>query len=191
MKILCITSRVPWPLEKGDKLRAYHQLRHLGNRHEVILCAINDTEIHPDALEELKKFCSEIHVFPLSKAAVAVNLTKGLFSGLPFQVAYFTNGRARRRIDAVIRKTSPDRIYCQLIRTAEYARHHPNIPRIIDYMDVFSKGIERRISKVGVLKRGAFRSEWKRLLKYEADIFPDFEAHTIISTQDRDLIPVK
>jgi sugar transferase (PEP-CTERM/EpsH1 system associated) len=191
MKILVITSRVPWPLEKGDKLRAYHQLRLLAGKHEVILCALNDTALHPDAEKELKKFCREVHAIRLGKAGIFFSMIRGLFNGLPFQVAYFTSGSARRRIDSIIASHKPDRIYCQLIRTAEYARHHAGIPRVIDYMDVFSKGVERRISKVNALKRPLFRMEWKRLLRYETEVFSHFEKHAIISSQDRDLMPVK
>ncbi|CAN5795396.1 TIGR03087 family PEP-CTERM/XrtA system glycosyltransferase [soil metagenome] len=190
MKILCLTSRVPWPLEKGDKLRAYHQIRHLSKKHTIILCAINDATLHPDAEKELKKFCSEIHVFNISRIGVVFNLIRGLFSGIPLQVAYFTSPSAKRRIDAVISKSKPDRIFAQLIRSAEYVRHHKEIPRTLDYMDIFSKGIERRISKVNVLWRWIFKMEWKRLLNYEAAVFNDFNSLTIISQQDRDLLTV-
>jgi sugar transferase (PEP-CTERM/EpsH1 system associated) len=191
VKILCITSRVPWPLEKGDKLRAYHQLKHLSKKHEIILFAINDTTLHPDAGRELKKFCSEIHVADISKFGIFFNLVRGLFSGIPLQVAYFTSPSAKQKLDTLIYASKPDRIYAQLIRSAEYVRHHKEIPRTLDYMDIFSKGIERRISKVNILWRWVFKMEWKRLLKYEADVFDDFNSCIIISQQDRDLLPVK
>ncbi|CAN5130446.1 TIGR03087 family PEP-CTERM/XrtA system glycosyltransferase [soil metagenome] len=191
MKILCVTSRIPWPLEKGDKLRAYHQLKYLSQKHEIVLFAINDTKIHPDAERELKKICSEIHFCTISKAGIFFNLIRGLFSGIPFQVAYFTSPKAKQKIDSVILSTKPDRIFAQLIRTAEYVRHWKEIPRTLDYMDIFSKGIERRIPKVSFLWRWLFRMEWKRLLNYEAAVFNDFNATTIISQQDRDLLPVK
>ncbi|MDQ3110217.1 MAG: glycosyltransferase [Bacteroidota bacterium] len=191
MKILCITSRIPWPLEKGDKLRAYNQLKHLSKNHTIILCAINDTAVHPDAEKELKKFCSEIHVCRISKIGIFFNLMRGLFSGIPLQVAYFTSLSAKRKIDDVIAKSKPERIFAQLIRSAEYVRHHKEIPRTLDYMDIFSKGIERRIPKVNLMWRWVFVMEWKRLLKYEAAVFTDFNSLTIISQQDRDLLPVK
>lgn len=191
MKLFCLTSRVPWPLEKGDKLRAYNQLRELSKNHEIVLCALNDSALHPDAESELKKFCSEVHIVPLSKISIFFNLVRGFFNGLPLQVAYFTGNAAKRKIDSLIANTKPDRIYCQLIRTAEYVKNQRSIPRIIDYMDVFSKGVERRIEKVNAIKRPFFRMEWKRLLRYEEQAFGYFEAHSIISSQDCNLLPVK
>ena len=49
MRILVLLSRFPFPLEKGDKLRAYHQIKSLSEHHEVLLFAVNDhpvTEAH-------------------------------------------------------------------------------------------------------------------------------------------------
>ena len=190
MKIVFITSRVPWPLEKGDKLRAYHQIKNLSKKNKIILCAINDTKLHPEAETELKKFCEEIHIYNISKIQIFFNLLRGLFNGLPLQVAYFTSTTAIAKINTLIQEKKPDRIFAQLIRSAEYARYQKTIPTVLDYMDIFSKGIERRINKVNILWRWLFKMEWKRLLKYEAAVYNDFDASTIISQQDRDLLPL-
>jgi len=56
----CLEFR--YPIEKGDKLRAYHQLRYLSKKHEIILCALSDEEIQPDAVVELEKIVSELHI---------------------------------------------------------------------------------------------------------------------------------
>ena len=66
-------------------------------------------------------------------------------------------------------------------------KNEHDIIKTLDYMDAFSKGIDRRISSSGILKP-LFREEAKRLLKYEHLIFDYFEHHTIISTEDRQLI---
>lgn len=190
-KLLFITSRVPWPLEKGDKLRAYYQLRELSKRFDITLACINGSALHPEAEKQLKPFCSEVHFFYMSRGEMFMNMLSGVFSTMPMQVAWFYSKTVQEQIDRLIEKTRPDRIYCQLIRTAEYARKHTNIIRIIDYMDVFSKGMDRRIDKVNIFKKPAFYFEMKRVAKYEGVIFKEFNRHTIISEQDRDLMPVR
>ena len=80
MRLFIILPRVPYPTEKGDKLRAFYQIRQLAKTHDVILCALNDGDLHEDAIPVLKKFVSAIHIIPLSKASIAVNLIKSLFS---------------------------------------------------------------------------------------------------------------
>lgn len=120
-----------------------------------------------------------------------MNMLSAVFTQLPMQVAYFYSKNVQEKIDRIIEKHKPDRIYCQLIRTAEYVRHHKDIIRTIDFMDVFSKGMERRHEKVNILKKPAFWLEMRRVAKYEGAIFKEFERHTIISQQDRDLMPVR
>ena len=59
MKLGVLLSRVPYPLEKGDKLRAFHQIKELSKNHEIYLCAINTNQLHPKAIEKLTPYCKE------------------------------------------------------------------------------------------------------------------------------------
>ncbi|MCE3280551.1 MAG: glycosyltransferase [Bacteroidetes bacterium] len=189
MKILVILSRVPYPLEKGDKLRAFNQIRELSKKHQIILFALNDGKLDNTAIEELKKYCVAISVMPLPKQTVIKNLARSFFSGLPMQVGYFYFQKAQNKIDELIRKHNPDHIYCQLIRTAEYVKTYPQFRKTLDYMDVFSKGIERRKNTDPFYMKPLLSLEYKRLLKYEQRVFSWFTNKTIISSQDRELIP--
>lgn len=188
MKILMVLPRVPYPLEKGDKLRAFHQLRLLSKRHDIFLFCLNDTQLHPDALHKLQPYCKSIVIHDLSMICRLWNLFKVLFTGMPFQVGYFYSGRGRKKLKNLAENIKPDHIYCQLIRTAEYAKELP-FKKTIDYQDVFSKGIERRIHKSPWPIRWGFRSEYRRMIKYENKVFNWFDHKTIISEPDRDLIP--
>ena len=89
MKIFMLVSRIPWPLEKGDKLRAYHQVKELSRNHEIILASVSDQVVLPEHLDALKPFCKKIIVHQLSYFKVLRNLVVSLFSTLPFQVRYF------------------------------------------------------------------------------------------------------
>ncbi len=188
MKLFVLLPRVPYPIEKGDKLRAYHQLRYLSKKNEIILCALNDIHLPEGTLDALKPYCSQIHVVRLSKPCVAWNILKAFLGGKPLQVGYFYSSRARKKIRDLIHAERPDHIYCQLVRVAEYVRDLP-LPKTLDYQDVFSKGVERRIHTSPFYLRPVLRLEYKRLLSYEAAIFDDFDHKTIISYPDRDLIP--
>lgn len=189
MKLLVLLSRVPYPLDKGDKLRAYNQVKQLAQKHQVILFALNDTQLDPDALAELKKYCVAISIIKFSKFTIFFNLLKALFSGLPFQVGYFYFGKAQKKIDELIKKHQPDHIYCQLIRTTEYVKNYTHLPKTLDYMDVFSKGMERRISSAPFYMKPILDLEYRRLLKYENKVFEYFNNKVIISEQDKNFIP--
>ena len=188
MRLLVLLSRVPYPLEKGDKLRAYHLVRRLARKHEIYLFCLSDTPTTPEDIAHLKEFCGHIEVVRIGRGSILLRLIKAVFSRLPFQVAYFRNRTAQRRIDQVIREFEPDHVLCQLVRTTEYVRDHYGLPKTLDYMDTLSKGMERRTENAPAYLRPLLKAETRRLIRYENLMFDQFDHTVIISAQDRDYI---
>ncbi len=62
MKIFVLLSRFPYPLEKGDKLRAYYQLKELAKKHQIILCCLTDENVSEKSKQNLEEFCSDYHL---------------------------------------------------------------------------------------------------------------------------------
>lgn len=188
MKILVVLPRFPYPLEKGDKLRAYHQLRILSQSHELYLVALNEGAPSAEAMEKVSPFCKEVHVVQLTLASRLSHTAAAFFKGIPFQCGYFYKNEAQRVINEVVARVQPDRIYCQLVRVTEYVKNF-QIKKILDYQDVLSKGMQRRAEKSSFLKKWFFNSEARRLANYEKEVFSFFDEKVIITEVDRDLIP--
>ena len=188
MKLFILLPRVPYPTEKGDKLRAFNQIRQLSKHHEIILCALNDSVLHDQAIPVLSKYAKAVYIIPISKFTIFLNLIRTVFTNKPLQVGYFYNKATAKKIEKLINQHQPDHVFCQLIRVAEYLKNIP-IPKTLDYQDVFSKGIERRLSTSPAYLRPFLRLEHSRLLTYEHDIFELFDNKIIISIPDRDQIP--
>jgi sugar transferase (PEP-CTERM/EpsH1 system associated) len=185
MKILFLVSRVPFELDKGDKLRAFHQLEFLSRHHEVILFALCDEPVPAGAQAALAAFCREVVICPISRVGAVWRMTKGLPRKIPFQVAYFYHRQAQQQLDELVQRHQPDHIFCQLVRMAPYVRQYGHIPKTLDYMDAFSKGMERRMQTASFWQKPFFYLEYRRLLRYEARQFSFFNNKVIISEQDR------
>ena len=188
MKLLVVLSRVPYPLEKGDKLRAYHLVTRLAKHHEVYLFCLTDQRIAPEHLEHLLGSCAHIEVVHLRRWRILARLITAPFSRLPFQVTYFHHAIAQRAVDRAIATFKPDHVLCQLVRTTEYVRYHFQLAKTLDYMDTLSKGIERRTENAGFWIRPLLKAETRRLIAYENLMLDLFDRHVIISAQDRDLL---
>lgn len=188
MKIFVLLSRFPYPLEKGDKLRVFNQIKELSKKHEIILCALSAEKVEQSSIDILSEYCSEIEVIRLSKIKIYWNLIKCLlFTDQSLQVAYFYSKSAQKKVDHFLSKYKPDHLYCQLIRVTEYVRKS-NIPKTLDYMDALARGMERRIEDSPFYLKWSLKTETARLKRYEHFVFDDFDHHTIISEQDRELI---
>ena len=190
MKIFVLLPRIPYPLEKGDKLRAFNQIKQLAKRNEIVLCALNDDPkvSEQDAFHALQPYCQSINFIRITKPQILLGLVRAFFKGLPMQCGYFYNRKAVKRIDALIAKHKPDMLLGQLLRVAEYIRHK-NLPKAIDYQDIFSYGMKRRADIASFVTRPIYNMEYRRLCRYEAAVFEDFDVRTIISEPDRALFP--
>lgn len=187
-KLVVMLSRFPYPLEKGDKLRAYYQIKELSADFDITLITISDIPIDTKTKNMLTPFCAAIHIFRISKWSIFWNLFVCIFTKQPYQVGYFYSYRNHLKIKQLLQNTKPNHIYCQLLRVSEYVKDYHACSKTLDYMDAFSKGIERRESKAPWYSKWIFKSEANRLKLYERRIFDYFENKTIISEQDRDLI---
>lgn len=192
MKIFVLLPRIPWPLEKGDKLRAYNQIKQLAKNNDIVLCALNtDKKANKEeAFKALQPYCSSVTFIDLGTLSVLTNIIKAFFKGLPMQCGYFYNKKAHKKIQKLIQKHKPDMLFGQLLRVAEYLRKE-NILKTIDYQDVFSMGMKRRSMIAPFYTKPFFSMEYKRLRRYESAIFDDFDIKTIISIPDRELIDHK
>ena len=185
MKLFVLLSRVPYPLEKGDKLRAYNHIRCLSKYHEIHLFCLNDADLHPEAEEKLLEFCKSVTIVKLTKGKIYAGLISALFTGLPFQSGFFFNKKVKKFLYQKICEIRPDHIFCQLIRVAEYVKDL-DIPKTLDYQDVFSKGAKRMSTKASFFMRQILRIEARRVEKYEKFIFNKCDNKIIISIPDRD-----
>lgn len=189
MKIFVLLPRIPWPLEKGDKLRAYNQIKQLSKNNEVILCTLNaDKKANKEkAFKALQPYCSSVTFIDIDRISILINLAKAFLKGLPIQCGYFYNKKAHKKIKSLIDRHQPDMLFGQLLRVSEYLRHE-KIKKVIDYQDVLSMGMKRRRDVASFFLKPIYNMEYRRLRKYERDIFDDFDVKTIISKQDRDFI---
>ena len=188
MKIAVLTSRFPYPIEKGDKLRLFHQLRVLSQQHELVLIALADEPPADEDLQIVQAICSKVYVLPLTQMQIIGNLFGALWRNLPFQVGYFYNSPIDTQIQTILRAEQPQHLYCQLIRMALYTKN-ATVPSTLDYMDNFSINTLRRAEQASFLTRFFWKREARMTAEFEKRVFSWFRRCTIISEQDRDLLP--
>lgn len=188
-KIIILTSRFPFPLTKGDRLRVFFQLQSLAKNHDIYLMAINDKKVSKFDMDQVLPYCKSIQVFvlPLYKRLYQVLIS--LFKSIPFQVAFFYNRSIRLQIEKSVLQIKPNAIHCHLIRTTEYVKNiaHDNIT--LDFMDAFGRGIEKReLVEKNIFKRALLKYEKNQLFHYESKVFDFVHRYCIISKQDQQFI---
>jgi len=194
MKLLYICHRIPYPPNKGEKIRSYNILRYLAKRHEVYLAYLVDEPHDMEHLETLRSMVQGVYFDTIH------NLTKKIRSGLtmlgskPISVSYFYSQNLQRSIDNLLRKVEIDTIFCSSSPTAEYLfsfqRYNGKLRRskwIMDLIDVDSHKWRQYAGKCKGVKRWVYLREAKSLRRYEKRIAKEFDRLLLVSEAERDL----
>ena len=188
MKILVILPRFPYPLEKGDKLRAYHQIRVLSENNEIYLFSLSHSKVHQEQIDCMSRYCKEICVARISPLASAFRVLRNLFTIKSLQIGYWDSSKARKSYRQFESKVAPDVIYAQMIRTIKYPAHSA-YPKVLDYQDALSMNFERRMTRVHGLRYFLFHYEFKMLRSAEYNAFnilPQNTTETSLSCPDEE-----
>lgn len=196
MKILVLLPRFPYPLDKGDKLRAYHQIVELSRQHDIYLFALSHEPVEKEDVVALQPFCRDIHVERLNRCACYLGVLRAFIHRQPFQLGYWTTPHAQHAFDAYRRQVQPDVVYCQMVRTIPTLNtKHFGVPsalpatlntkQILDFQDALSLNTRRRMERSRGPLRWVLKYEYQALQRIEQHALQLFDATTVISSIDQ------
>lgn len=189
MKILVLTTRLPYPLIGGDKLAVHNilkELKKLGN--DITLISLYENEEDLQLAKEHNEFYSKLIAIKLDYKSACLNAAFGIFNNIPFIMNYFYSRKMQKIVNDELKYNQYDHIICHLIRTAEYVKNK-NILKTILLADAFSYSYKRRLSigrswfdkfKIGI--------EFKRVLNYEKNILKYFDNAILHSQADKNFL---
>jgi len=171
--VLYLVHRLPYPPNKGDKVRSYHLLKHLSARHRVFLATfVDDPEDEPH-VDTVRRLCAEMHVSRLNPITAKIRSLRALFDGRPLSLAYYADRamrnwvahtRAHCQIDAVVVFSSAMGQYASQVGGAV------DCPVLVDFVDVDSTKWSQYASKHRWPLSWIYAREGRRLLKYERQL---------------------
>ena len=194
--ILFIAHRIPYPPNKGDKIRSYNELKYLARRHNVDLLCLADEPGDLKYKTELSKICRRVEVFPLHKQKAKI---KGLFSllcGGTVSVGYFHRRVMQQKVDRWLQEKKYDAIFCFSSTMAEYVfrskvfstlsrSHQPKL--IMDFCDVDSDKWLQYAAEASFPMNYIYRFENRRLADYERRVYEAFDHALLISAAEANL----
>jgi hypothetical protein len=90
--------------------------------HDIYLFALADVAPTENDLHAMQPFCKEMKVYTLRKIEIAIQVMRSFLQSLPVQSLYFYSSRIAQQLQLDLNQVHPDVVYCQLSRTAFYAK---------------------------------------------------------------------
>lgn len=171
MRILYLCHRVPYPPNKGEKIRAFHQLRSLGEQHEVDLFTLADQPEDMAHRPALLKHCARVTVAAIHPRAARLRSLPYLLTKKPLTLAYFHSKELALQVQRALAARSYDRIFVYCSAMAQYAVEGAgSIPMLTDLVDVDSDKWLQYAASSRFPASAVYRREGLLLREYERAI---------------------
>ena len=186
-RILFLAHRVPFPPNKGDKIRAFHELKHLAQRHDIWLGAPADDAADLAHLEEAKGKFRGAFFGHVGLWQTGVNLATASFSGAPLSVKRFYHPGLMRWCANVLREVQPDLVFVFSSAAAQFVQHRMGAKTrlITDFVDADAEKWRAYEAASQGPKRWLYGAEFRRLVRYETEIAAASTANLFVSETER------
>jgi sugar transferase (PEP-CTERM/EpsH1 system associated) len=184
MKILFLTSRLPHPPHRGDRLRTHEFLRRLSRDHEIRLFSFVESVDEAARASALAPF-ARVDTVLLPRHRSWWNMASHPWSRLPFQALYYRSAEMAALVRRVTAEEPFDLIYTHLFRMVPFVPEDPGAFRVLDLTDCISHEISLSLPYRPWPMRLPFALEAARVRRYEALTARAFDEVWTISEADR------
>ena len=168
-EILFLSHRIPFPPDRGDKIRSHHILKALARLAPVHVGTLADGEPDAGSQTELAAVARSYHLARRSKP-LALAGVQALVTGQPASVVAFTDAELRRWVGQTLRHRPIATIYAFSSQMAQYIPANFAGRMVMDFVDVDSAKFEAYAAKAAQPMRTIYAREARLLARYEAAI---------------------
>ncbi len=186
-EILFLAHRIPFPPNKGDKIRAFNLLKWLAARHVVHLGAFVDDAEDWQHLPDLEKLCAEICLRPLHPRLARLRSLTGFITGEPLTLPYYRDRSMQQWVNRLLARRSPAAVFVFSSCMAQYASSAKGIRRIIDFVDLDSDKWRQFASTRAWPQSWIYRREAHRLAASERKTASEFDCSVFVSAAEAEL----
>ena len=185
--LLFLAHRIPFPPNKGDKIRSFHLLRHLAARHQIHLGAFVDDPADWQHRDALAPFCKSVKLIPLHPLRARLASLAGLLTGEALTLPYYRNRELRQWADDLARSGAVTR---GLAFSSAMAQFMPATlsRRVLDMVDVDSDKWTQYAPTQRRPLAWVYAREGRKLAEWEARVAQDFDATLLVSPAEAALL---
>lgn len=185
--ILFLCHRIPFPPNKGDKIRSFNLLKELTQHYEVHLGCFIDDPFDEPYQAELQAYCTSVHCLPMHPTRAKIKGLRALLTAnTPITLPYYSSRPMQRWVHETVARHGIQRALvfsssmAQFIEGEDFAGLH----RIMDFVDIDSDKWRQYAEKKSGLSRWVYRREYRTLAAYEQRITAAFDGCCFVSPDE-------
>jgi sugar transferase (PEP-CTERM/EpsH1 system associated) len=169
MRLLFIAHRIPYPPNKGDKIRSYNELLFLSRHFEIDLVCFMDDPMDERYLPKLAALCKSISIFKRGNLFKFWHLIQGFLTAQPLSKALYDHPQMHKSVEALLQANTYHRIFIFSGQMSQYVPEALLPNAVIDFCDVDSHKWDNYAERMPFYLSWLYRLEAHRLFAFEAE----------------------
>ncbi|TQV76247.1 TIGR03087 family PEP-CTERM/XrtA system glycosyltransferase [Denitrobaculum tricleocarpae] len=182
-ELLFLSHRIPYPPDKGDKIRSWNILKGLAEQYRVHLGCFIDDEEDLKYADHLRGVCDRCHFARLNPLTAKLWSSTALLNGDPLTLSYYKNAGLQRWVDDLARERDLESVFVFSGAVAQYipASLNEKVRRIVDFVDVDSDKWRQYADSKPWPASWIYDREGRKLLEFERKIAAQSDAGLFVS----------
>ena len=187
--LLFLAHRIPYPPNKGDKIRSFHLFKYLSSRYRIFLGAFIDAPDDWQHVDRLHEWCEESFLLKLDASRAKLSSLRGLFAGQPLTLPYYHDRKMEEWVCRTVQEKGIEDVLIYSSAMAQYVlgSGFTGMRRVVDLVDVDSDKWRQYASKRRWPMSWIYRREADCLLGFEREISGIFDATLLVSEEEAEL----
>lgn len=182
--LLFLAHRLPYPPNKGDKVRSYHFLKHLATRYRVHLGTFIDDPADEAHIAVVRSLCAGVHVETLAPWRQKARSLGALLSGEALSLPYFRSRRLATWVGETVRRHGVRKAFVYSSSMAQYALRRPGLETFVDFVDMDSAKWSDYASRRGWPASTLYGREARCLFAYERWVAANSRASLFVTEEE-------
>jgi len=185
--LLFLAHRIPYPPNKGDKIRSYHFLKYLTSSYTVHLGTFIDDPNDWQYTDKLDAICAETRYLELNPLKAKIKSLQGLLTGEPLSLPYYKNQVMQDWVDKTLKDHGIKKVLIFSSVMAQFINKTHDVEMFVDFVDVDSDKWRQYAKSKKALGAWIYQRESKYLFNHEKKIAEEAKASFFVSEQEADL----
>jgi sugar transferase (PEP-CTERM/EpsH1 system associated) len=193
--LLMLVHRIPYPPNKGDKIRSFNLLKALSEHYSVHLGCFIDDPFDKQYRDKLHQWCASVCCIEQLKWRAKLSGLSGFISNNAITLPYYFSAAMQRWVHNTIKAQQIKHVLVYSSSMAQYVdmEHYQSLSRVIDFVDIDSDKWRQYAEKSQGIKRWFYQREARLLQQYEKRICHRFNSSLFVSDDEasafRTLVP--
>ncbi len=188
MRILVVSSYLPYPLDSGGHIRLFNLLTYLSKRHELTLVCEMRAHQTQDDLAAVREICKDVFPVPRRKQWSAGNIAKSALGGDPFLVVGHTNFLMQEELKHLFATKTFDLIHIETFYVSQNLPSPKGVPVVLVEHNIEYEVYQKFADKVTALLRPALLRDVRKLQRSEEAAWGTASCVVAVSENERQVI---